>query len=219
MPPIVNKIGQKYGKLTVTEFVAVRNRRSIWRCACECGNIVEREGHRLLRQNVHSCGCYVHNKAIVYHFETNKKIKRLKTIWRNMKDRCEKQNRNYYKWYGARGIKVCKIWQNVDNFIEWAWLNGYQDYLTLDRVNNDSHYSPLNCRWATAYQQANNSRRVWPITAFGETKNFTAWTKDARCTVSGPTLKKRILSGMSPEDAMQHPVIPFAQRRWKSLQH
>lgn len=215
MAPIVNKIGQKYGMLTVVEFVRIKNRRSIWKCLCDCGNTVEREGHRLLRDNLHSCGCYVHNKAALFHPETKQKIKRLKSIWRNMKDRCEKQHYSAYKWYGARGITVCTNWENIDNFIEWAWLSGYQNHLTLDRIDNDSGYAPMNCRWANASQQANNTRRNWPIAAFGEVKNFTKWIEDPRCTVSGPTLKKRILSGMSAEDAMQKPVIPFAERRWK----
>ena len=132
-----------------------------------------------------------------------------------MKDRCEKQHYIAYQWYGARGIEVCEDWKNVDNFIEWAWLNGYQDHLSLDRIDNNSTYTPTNCRWANAMQQANNSRRNWVITAFGETKNFTKWIEDLRCIVSGPTFKKRTLAGMDAENAMQTPVIPFATRRWK----
>lgn len=215
MAPIIDKTGQRYGMLTVTEFVQIKNRRSIWRCLCDCGNTVEREGHKLLRNNMHSCGCYKHNRTVVFHSETKKKITRLKSIWRGMKDRCEKQHYIAYQWYGARGIEVCEDWKNVDNFIEWAWLNGYQAHLSLDRIDNNSTYTPTNCRWANAMQQANNSRRNWVITAFGETKNFTKWIEDLRCIVSGPTFKKRMLAGMDAENAMQTPVIPFATRRWK----
>jgi hypothetical protein len=217
MAQIVNKIGQKYGRLTVIEFVKIENRRSIWKCMCDCGNVVERIGSKLLRRQMHSCGCYVHNKAVIFHFETKKKVERLKKIWRGMKDRCEKQHLLAYKWYGARGVKVCELWQNVDNFIEWAWLNGYQDHLTLDRIDNNSIYAPANCKWASASEQANNTRRNLTITAFNETKNLGQWLQDSRCAVSAPTLKKRMLDGMSPEDAMQQPVIPFAQRRWKKI--
>lgn len=76
--------------------------------------------------------------------------------WQNMKQRCTNPKHPKYKRYGGRGIKVCKEWQDITGFMNWAKNNGYQDGLSIDRINNDGDYCPENCRWVTV---ADNSRR------------------------------------------------------------
>ncbi len=70
--------------------------------------------------------------------------------FQGMKNRCYDINHDNYYRYGGRGIKICDEWLNKPwKFQEWAYENGYQDGLSIDRINNDEDYCPENCRWVT----------------------------------------------------------------------
>jgi hypothetical protein len=81
---------------------------------------------------------------------------RIYSIWDGMKKRCKNPKRHEY-WNG-RGITVCEEWQTFMPFYEWSMKNGYQQWLTIDRVDNDGNYEPGNCRWTT-YSVQNSNRR------------------------------------------------------------
>lgn len=81
--------------------------------------------------------------------------------WENMKTRCLNQKVKEYKNYGGRGICICDEWLNSPkSFIEWGMKNGYEDGLTIDRINNDGNYEPSNCRWVTKKVQQRNQRVI-----------------------------------------------------------
>lgn len=96
-------------------------------------------------------------------------------VWQTMKGRCENPNRQKYKDYGGRGIKVCEEWQSASNFVLWALRNGYEKGLQLDRINNDGDYCPENCRFVTPKENSRNRRNTKRLTVAGETKTVAEW--------------------------------------------
>ena len=79
---------------------------------------------------------------------------RLYKTWAQMKSRCYNKNESGYKWYGAKGIKVFDEWHTYSNFAKWAKINGYNDNLTIDRIDPAKDYSPANCQWITLQENA-----------------------------------------------------------------
>ena len=86
--------------------------------------------------------------------------KRLIKIYGGMKQRCDNPRSSDYSRYGARGIKICDQWLKSYFFVIWAINNGYENNLTLDRIDNEKGYSPDNCRWATKQTQGQNVRHT-----------------------------------------------------------
>ena len=106
-------------------------------------------------------------RSYEHHGETGT---RLYKIWKNMKYRCSNPKWPPYKWYGAKGIKVCEEWeQSYTAFRDWALSNGYQDYLELDRIDPNGNYEPSNCRWVDHYKQTMNRKDTLYVTYDGIT--------------------------------------------------
>lgn len=73
-----------------------------------------------------------------------------------MLNRCRNKADRSYHHYGGRGIRVCKRWEKFANFI--ADMGRRPDGLLLERIDNDGHYQPSNCKWATPLEQNHNRR-------------------------------------------------------------
>jgi hypothetical protein len=76
-----------------------------------------------------------------------------------MKTRCLNPNNRAFKWYGAIGVTICPEWLDFENFKEWALASGYQENLTIERVNPFKNYCPDNCAWIPINAQRKNQRR------------------------------------------------------------
>ena len=129
-------------------------------------------------------------------------------IHKTMLARCYNPKARGYERYGGRGVEVCEEWRKDRHiFFDWAFSNGYEDGLTLDRIDNFKGYSPDNCRWATRKQQANNRRSNHIICINGESHTITEWAEIKGIKVE--TLKTRLHKGWSEEKAVLTPTLPL----------
>lgn len=199
-----NLIGVKFGRLTVIEYI----KGGKWICQCECGNKHIAATGDLNKNKVNSCGCYkseyVKNKNYTHKLRNH----RLYSIYHNMKSRCYNPNSTYYKYYGKRGVLICKDWLNDEggfvNFYNWSIDNGYDESLTIDRIDVNGDYTPDNCRWVTRGVQMNNTNNNHYIVINGETKTLQEWS--IVYNISDKTIRGRISIGWDDVKAVVTPI-------------
>lgn len=113
--------------------------------------------------------------------------------WQAMKRRCDNPADQKYARYGGRGITVCERWQRFVNFYADMGPRPSPNH-SIDRIDNDGHYEPGNCRWATQSEQMlNTSRNVW-LEYDGRRQTITQWAIEFGIALN--TLKGRIHSGI-----------------------
>lgn len=131
--------------------------------------------------------------------------------WHNMKNRCLNQNIPEYKWYGARGIRVCDRWLNsFENFLADMGTRPSPKH-SIDRIDNNGNYCPENCRWATQKQQSRNTRNNRKITINGICKTVAEWAEIVGMKQN--SLLYRIRRGTPPEDAINPDLKPKHTRK------
>lgn len=189
-------------------------RRTIWKCLCECGNIVNVRSDCLNEKHTMSCGCYHKEQARKSGKIAGKKFvkygdssSRLYNIWYLMNYRCNNPNSPAYKNYGGRGIQVCDDWKDDNGYINfklWALNSGYNETLTIDRIDNKLNYCPENCRWTTYTVQSNNKRSNVRLEYNGEIKTAREWADEYN--IRYKTLMQRLYRGLSIEEALTKPI-------------
>ena len=197
-------IGKKFNRLTVIGEYS-KNKRVIRHCLCDCGNETDVTLDKLVRGHTKSCGCLA-KEVVGNQFRTHGMSKtRLFGIYTKMVRRCYVPEESCFKFYGAKGIKICDEWRNDrTKFFDWALSNGYHDDLSIDRINVYGDYEPSNCRWATAKEQTRNKRNNRYLTYQGKKQIISDWARELN--INPTTLQNRLKRGWSVEKALSHPV-------------
>lgn len=126
---------------------------------------------------------------------------RLYNIYMGIIKRTTKPYCKDYPNYGARGIKMCDEWLNdYGSFYTWAMNNGYDDHLSIDRMDNNGNYEPSNCRWVTAKEQANNTRKNRVIEYDGVKMTLKQWSE--KVGIDRTTIATRLNRGWDVERAL-----------------
>lgn len=151
-------------------------------------------------------GFYPENCAFLEKQEVSRthglRHSRLYNIWTQMTQRCKNENLDYYDRYGGRGITVCSEWANFEKFADWALSNGYQEHLSIDRLDVNGNYEPANCKWSTTLEQSRNKRNTRYITINEETRPLSEWAEISN--VPYKTLQRRLDMGCKEE----HLLLP-----------
>lgn len=171
-------INEIFERLTVKRYLGrIKNGRKTWECQCKCGNIVSVTECHLKSGHTKSCGCLKKDNDKKIHTKHGLRYTRLYSIWSNIKYRCECKTCSDYQHYGERGINLCDSWKSFEPFYHWAIVSGYQDKLTIDRIDVNGDYSPQNCRWVDCKTQANNKRNNHWINYNNQTHTIAEWSE------------------------------------------
>lgn len=196
--------GMKFGKLTALYISGkTKSREYIWHCVCGCGNETDVRGSSLRSGNTKSCGCYNKECEKPDHKKHGMSKTRIYKIWKNMRQRCYcEKNISYYN-YGAKGIRVCDEWNSDNgfiNFYNWSINNGYDENLTIDRIDCSGNYTSENCRWITNMEQQSNKTNNHYINYNGKTYTLSQLAREFN--IKHQTLEKRLKRGWDLNDAL-----------------
>ena len=205
-----NLVGKNFGRLTVVERSEngrTSGGRSIvkYLCRCSCGNYVTVRANHLRSGNTKSCGCLNKESTAKRSPTHGLSHERLYNIWQSMKQRCYNSKTEFYMYYGGKGVCVCDEWMsNFESFYNWAIANGYSDSKSIDRIDVNGNYEPLNCRWATSAEQALNRTDNHILEFDKKALTLTEWERETG--IHRYTIYSRLERGWSVERALTEPI-------------
>lgn len=172
-------VGKKFNSLTVIKMLEKnRHGEMTWLCRCDCGNERIATSNKLTHGYTVSCQSCRYKKMASKNYKHGMAPLRLWNTYYSMLERCYNEKSAMYYRYGKRGIIVCDEWkESFVVFRKWALANGYNEHLTIDRIDNDGNYTPDNCKWSTPREQSNNRSTNRFITYNGVTDTVANWAR------------------------------------------
>lgn len=201
--------GRTFGMLEVISFagmlIRAKSLQPHWNCVCKCGKVAVVSAHKMLNGTKISCGCMKGAHCRTHGLRHTPEY----SVWCGMIARTENAKCTRFCNHGGRGIRICERWRsNFSNFYEDMGPRPSPHY-SIDRIDNNGNYEPGNCRWATATQQARNTRRNRFLTFNGQTRCVSEWSNIIG--VSPDALLMRLKNGWGVERALMTPL----QRRYR----
>lgn len=206
--------GKEFDRLTVLGLAGFQNGRAVWTCRCTCRTVKTCLGISLTSHNAKSCGCLKREKLKARKKHPASVIDMPEyTAYHNMLRRCYDPSHKSFTSYGARGVTVCDAWRESFEAFFADMGSRPSSAHSLDRFpDQNGPYAPSNCRWATAEDQARNTRRNVNITYRGETRCISEWAE--RLGHDPHTLADRLQRyGWDVEKALTTPTRPMQSRR------
>ena len=200
--------GQRFGRLLAMSSTNKKRGSSfIWELLCDCGSNTFVSVSDIKSGHTQSCGCLGKERRIksrvTHGHSKGHKTSTEYRIWCGMCQRVRDKKQSNYKYYGGRGIKVCKRWLTFENFLED--MGKRPANRSLDRINNNKNYCKENCRWATLSEQARNKRTTKLISYQGEIKTLADWAESFN--IKYDTLHDRLKKGWSIEKSLIPPLF------------
>lgn len=136
-------------------------RKAIFKC--HCGKDFEAIINAVKTKQKMSCGCLRGGHNYTHQLSKHPLYRK----WSGMIARTENKKGIGYHRYGGRGISVCREWRNdFMSFYDWAINNGWDEGLTIDRIDVNGNYEPSNCQWITMKENNIKDRKVTILNKF-----------------------------------------------------
>jgi hypothetical protein len=200
-------LDRRFGRWTVIALHSTDAKGNrVWTCRCDCGTLKEVWQTNLYSGMSVSCGCYARERASECNRKYNRPSKQIPeyNVWANLRARCQDRNDKRYACYGGRGISVCERWNtSFQAFLDDMGSRPSPKH-SIDRIDNDGNYEPVNCRWATTAEQQSNKQTTHLVRCGDAIGTVTEWARI--CGMANATLTERLNRGWSTLDAILKPV-------------
>ncbi|MBF0437464.1 MAG: hypothetical protein HQL77_19170 [Magnetococcales bacterium] len=185
-----NIVGKVIGRLVVLSPFNIPKPGKYWKCRCECGfetvqstanlNYAAKRGKNIGCKCAREASIFKAAKAAVQVLRKHGlSHSKLHWMYDNMMKRCYRPGTNRYERYGGRGISVCKEWrEDRTAFYEWALEHGWKEGLSIDRIDVDGDYTPLNCRFIPIEKQSSNTSRNRFLEWNGKRQTVSDWARE-----------------------------------------
>lgn len=192
---LIDISGVRFGRIIpIKRNGADRFGNAKWMCICDCGKKFIAISNNIRSGNTSSCGC-LKSEIDSTRTRTHGMSKTGSySVWTSMKQRCLNPKNKDFKYYGGRGITICKKWLKYENFVSDMGLRPSQDH-QIDRKNNNLGYSKQNCRWTDRIHQMSNTRSNKYIEFDGCKMTFASWSRATG--LSPKTIRYRLKAGWS----------------------